>query len=161
MGKKCDVLGGGPSARYVFSGGEDYLRLGLDGAACIPGCYPAGRQCGELGSLTRCSSPPHALCAMIAAWEDQLPGTGPLQLSPSGKRFTEVIVDASSVVEAPVAAIDGFFLMDGAPAAQNNAVRAAHADFTRRYGLDRDRAPPLVVLDPTSSPPFRMAEGPG
>ena len=64
----------------------------------------------------------------------------------------------STVVEAPVAAIDGFFLMDGAPAAENDAVRAAHADFTRRYGLDRDRAPPLVVLDPTSSQPFRMAD---
>ena len=103
--------------------------------------------------------PPHALCAMIAAWEGQLPGTG-RRLDEYAKRFTEVIVDASSVVEAPVAAIDGFFLMNGAPAAENDAVRAAHAAFARRYGLDRDRAPPLVVLDPTAAwQPFRMADG--
>jgi hypothetical protein len=34
---------------------------GGDGSSCIPGCYPSGEQCHELGRLYSCSFPPTML----------------------------------------------------------------------------------------------------
>ena len=79
-------------------------------------------------------------------------------------------MDAQAVARDPPAAIEGFFLMgnmmgNGAqPAgklltASNRLVRAAHAEFLRKFGLDEATGPPLLLLDPEREQPFSLATG--
>ena len=66
--------------------------------------------------------------------------------------YNEVIVNAQAVARDPPAAIEGFFLMgNGAQpvgkllTASNRLVRAAHAAFLRKFGLDETTGPPLLL----------------
>ena len=77
--------------------------------------------------------------------------------------YNEVIVNAQAVARDPPAAIEGFFLMgNGAqPAgklltASNRLVRAAHAEFLRKFGLDEATGPPLLLLEPEREQPFSL-----
>ena len=82
--------------------------------------------------------------------------------------YNEVIFDASAVARDPPAAIEGFFLMDGSGggqllvrvgkglAASNRLVRAAHAEFLRKFGLDAATGPPLLLLEPEREEPFSL-----
>ena len=140
--KRCDRPGGGAGSAYIDAGAST-LELGAvpDGAACVPGCFPEGMQCGEAAEPARgCSFPPSRLCEMLREWEAVRARMSPC-VHPAcdlhecgacacgflvwraqvraGPRYSlsfshwynEVIVDAQAVARDPPAAIEGFFLM--------------------------------------------------
>jgi len=155
--KRCNVTGGGPYSSYIDAG---YSTLQLDlvpeRASCVPGCFPDGMQCGETRAPHRgCSYPPSRLCETLQTWEEVQAGAH--FESEFNHLYTEIIVDARSVVNDPVAAIDGFFLMTLASPSANSATRKAHAGFIRKYGLDSAAGPPLVLLELGAEQPFSLA----
>ena len=108
--------------------------MGPDGK-CIPGCYPEGQWCDQpgAGQLGMCSFPPSKLCDALLRQEGGF----------AAGNNNEIVVDTSSVEADPANMIAGFF-MGGQ---HDDDVRAAYRAFIHRYGLDPERAPPLMRMD--------------
>ena len=112
--------------------------LGGDGTRCIPGCYPKGQQCPDVGHAWSCSFPPSALREALQAQEDRIDFLS---------RNNELVVDLRSVTGRLPDSIEGFFFFkDSGPAERSKATSVRRA-FLAEYGLSEEAGPPIVVVD--------------
>ena len=65
-------------------------------------------------------------------------------------RNNEMIIDASSYLEALPDALMAFFYTSESEHPEVEAMRTAREAFVQQYALDDDHAPPLVRLDVTN-----------
>lgn len=124
--------------------------LGGDGANCIPGCSPVGKQCPDVGHDWSCS-----FASLRAALEAQ-------QNRDSYKaRNNEVVVNFESMRKGLPDTLQGFFYMRTSKASDELVVRNAHQAFLKEFGLGEADGPPLLELDLSSAgvrgAPFRLA----
>jgi len=124
----CIYNSDGNSMAHTCNGGYG------DGVRCIPGCYPAGAQCQDVGRDWTCSWPP---TMMQQALQAQLNRHDP------SDTWNELVVDTRSVEADPARAILAFFTLGGVGAAQARGERQA---FMSTLGLNVQQAPPLVRL---------------
>lgn len=108
--------------------------LGGDGVSCIPGCYPQGKTCPEMGHTWSCSFPPSHLREALQAQQDR---------ADFKARNNEIVVDLRSVLEQLPDSIQGFFAMGG----DDLLARDARDKFLDEYGLAEADGPPLLRLD--------------
>ena len=74
-----------------------------------------------------------------------------------GGSYNEVIVDTRALQDHLPSSVEALFYVAGSSMATEAFVRQAYDKFTRRYGLEAE-AFPLLVLDPSSpSAPFAVA----
>ena len=102
-----------------------------DGIYCIPGCYPNGQQCQQVGHDWNCAWPPSML---RDAMESQL-----ARGRPSGTH-NEIVIDTRSIVANLPGAILGFFF----ESSSGTAVEMRRA-FLTAYGLSADQVPLVQV----------------
>ena len=72
------------------------------------------------------------------------------------KRNNEVVIDLTSVAPRLPDAIEGFFSVKGSPDYKINEAKDVYYRFLEYYNLDRQHAPPLMVVDMESSRPFAL-----
>ena len=113
-------------------------RGGFDACAALVLCtlrLCPRRRCDQdgAGQLGQCSYPPSQLCEALMKQEGGF----------AAGNNNEIVVDTSSVEADPANMIAGFF-MGGQ---HDDDVRAAYRAFIHRYGLDPERAPPLMRMD--------------
>lgn len=121
----CAYGGDGNSMAHDCGGGPG------DGIGCIPGCYPDGQQCQQVGHDWNCAWPPSML---REAMEAQL-----ARGRPSGSH-NEIVIDTRSIVANLPGAILGFFYEVSSSA----AVEMRQA-FLATYGLSADQVPLVQV----------------
>ena len=128
----------------------DHLYGEGDDKGCIPGCYPKGQQCQEVGHMWSCSYDPQHLKDCLAAQQADYGAKA---------RNNEMVVDLRSVTRHLPHAIVGFWYT---PTSGNkervDAINARDA-FLREYGLATETGPPLMTLDLTDtggSNPFKL-----
>ena len=112
--------------------------LGGDGVTCIPGCYPAGQQCPELGHDWSCSFPPSKLREALQAQERRVDYL---------HRNNEMVIDLRSIEHNLPHAILGFFYCAHSGSSEVQRVRNARRAFLAHYALSSEQGPPLLVLD--------------
>jgi hypothetical protein len=121
--------------------------LGGDGVSCIPGCYPVGKQCHEVGHDWSCSFPPERLKDALRHQQDR---------DSYKSRNNEIVVDIRSITSRLPDSILAFWRK---PKTHTDAVQQvidAHTNFLHKYGLTKETGPPLLVLDlkESGSAPF-------
>ena len=72
------------------------------------------------------------------------------------KRNNEMVIDLSSVAPRLPHSIDGFFYVKGAADYKEAEARNAYYRFLEYYELDRQHAPPLMVVDMADERPFSL-----
>jgi len=112
--------------------------LGGDGVTCIPGCYPWGRQCPDVGHDWSCSFPPNQLREALTAQEHRADYL---------HRNNELIIDMQSIEEHLPYAIIGFFYNARSGSSERSRVKLVRSSFLAHYSLGSDEGPPLLVLD--------------
>jgi hypothetical protein len=111
-----------------------------NGASCIPGCSPVGRQCLSAGcTCWDCSFPPEHLADALTT-----------QIDTGVTRHNEVVLDTRWILASLPRCVLAFFTL-GPDADELRATRAA---FLREYALPAD-ASPLLNLDLHAAQPFR------
>ena len=106
---------------------------------CIPGCYPRGQQCQEVGHTWTCSYPPSMLKEALEA-----------QLSRADyvAKNNEIVVDTRSITSSLPGSIEAFFLVPNSFGEERARVVDAWRAFRRIYGLvDESTIPPLLLFD--------------
>ena len=109
-----------------------------------------GQQCRDIGRAHNaylCSFPPEQLQYAMAAQ---------LQRESFTNRNNEMVIDLSSVEPRLPAAVEGFFIVAGAPDYKENEVRDAYAAFKSYYTMADEAAPPLMVVDMSKARPFSL-----
>jgi len=124
--------------------------LGGDGVTCIPGCYPRGQQCADVGHAWSCSFPPTQLGACLRAQEQRVDFL---------HRNNEIVVDMRSIEQNLPHAIAGFFYCARSGSSERSKVELARNSFLSHYHLSNAEGPPLLVLDLPGggSRPFSLA----
>ena len=125
--------------------------VGGDGRTCIPGCYPIGQQCQDIGRDYSCSFGPGSLRLALEAQQGR---------KSYRDRNNELVLDAKSMEGALPDSIEAFFFMPGTSSEDISAVRRARQALIDEYGLIDSTAPPMLKLDLTNSrtnAPFSMA----
>ncbi|KAL1496682.1 hypothetical protein AB1Y20_014276 [Prymnesium parvum] len=107
--------------------------LGGDGVHCIPGCYPLGQTCAEVGHEWSCSFPPTQLREALQAQ---------LRREDMKQRNNEIVVDLASVEAQLPRSIEGFFV-----GAEEAHVREVREQFMLDFGLSDADGPPLLRLN--------------
>ena len=117
MGRTCSPLGQSPS--------------------CIPGCYPPGEQCQEVGRSWSCSfAPSHLKQALEAA-----------RKSDNNLKFNNELVFSSRSLDRELPnVILAFFFASTSTQKQVGEAWAARREFMRAYSLDDDHAPPMLRI---------------
>ena len=102
-----------------------------DGVHCIPGCYPDGQQCQQVGHDWNCAWPPSMLADAMRA---QLQRDGGASNS-----HNEIVIDTRSIEAHLPEIVLAFFF-------ESSRERAASARdaFNTAYGLRGEAAVPLV-----------------
>ena len=106
-------------------------------SSCIPGCYPRGQQCQELGRDWDCSFDPSSLRGALQAQLDRCHGGNRPGVCES---HNEVVVDTQSVVEHLPSSIKAFFFLKSPTKAQT-----ARQSFLTAYGLRPSQVPLVHV----------------
>ena len=110
---------------------------GGDGFSCIPGCYPVGQQCPDLGRDWVCSYPPSQLNTALQRHRDR-----------GALKNNEIVVNTASVTAGLPGSIEAFFMIRGGPEDERDKVVNAHNAFLRAYPhLPEEKRPPLLQLD--------------
>ena len=126
---------------------------GGDGVTCIPGCYPPGQQCHEVGHDWTCSFPPERLKDALMHQQRR---------DSYKNRNNEMIVDIQSIQSRLPDSILAFWRKPNTYADAVQQVVDARANFLQRYGLTVDDGPPLLALDLKGGgdAPFSLSTGP-
>jgi len=115
--------------------------LGGNGASCIPGCYPKGEWCPEVGHTYSCSFPPEQLKEALQAQEES---------AHMLNRNNEIVVDTKTVAANLPGSIQGFFFTASDPTMEAKA-QADTGDvrrvFLQQFELSEADGPPLLKLD--------------
>ena len=123
--------------------------LGGDGVNCIPGCYPKGQQCHEVGHDWVCSFPPDRLKQALISQQNR---------ESYRDRNNEMIVDIRTVTSNLPHSIMAFWRKPNLD--KDQQAHQAHANFLAEYKLTKENGPPLLVLDLKhgGSAPFRSLD---
>ena len=126
--------------------------LGGDGVTCIPGCYPPGQQCHEVGHDWTCSFPPERLRDALSHQQAR---------DSYKNRNNEMIVDIQSIQSQLPGSILAFWRKPKTYADAVQQAVDARANFFQRYRLTVDDGPPLLVLDLKGggAAPFSFSSG--
>jgi hypothetical protein len=109
-------------------------------AQCIPGCYPPGQQCSEMGRSWSCSYPPSQLSWALQAQQDHGRGEG-------ARSHNEVVVDLRSVTRSLPGAVLAVFYLSNSPLSEVSHAMSVHRAFLRAYGHEAAGQIPLLALD--------------
>lgn len=120
----CVYGGDGNSMGHDCGGGYG------NGVTCIPGCYPRGQQCQEVGHDWNCAWPPTRLAD---AMEAQL-----LRGRPSASH-NEIVIDTRSIERNMPSVVLAYFYLDDAGVARREraAFHRAFADWSVNVPLIR------------------------
>ena len=121
--------------------------LGGDGETCIPGCYPKGQQCHEVGHDWTCSYPPTMLKEALEAQ---------LARADYRARNNEIVISTAAMTAALPGAVEAFFVTPMSDVNERGQVVRAWRDFQQMYGLTEEQIPPLLEMDLQKDLPFSL-----
>ena len=118
-----------------------------DGVECIPGCYPKGEECNDVGRMWMCSYAPSALKEALQ-FQESLGVYPDLIIRGQGENNNEVVLDTRSITEnLPHVVLAFFYRPEDTHEAGEAVVREHRRNFLRAFGLSNEHAP-LVRYDP-------------
>ena len=123
--------------------------------SCIPGCYPVGKQCNEVGHAWDCSYAPTHLKECLEAQQRDMGAKS---------RNNEMVVDLTSITSNLPQAILGFWYTPTSGSKEVSDAIDARRAFLREYHLSPATGPPLLILDLTEKGgdrPFSLAQRAG
>ena len=113
-----------------------------DGKTCIPGCYPEGEQCPEVGHYWVCAVPPNHLADVMRT-----------RMMYNLKGHNEIVIDLNNL-QMPEAIL-GWFYIPGGDRSPLVQIRNA---FVQQYSLDPNSTP-VVSLALGREEPFQLDLG--